>query len=322
MSNLNKSEKEEVIKEVMEFPLSLRNQLPIYQDDQEVVLAAITQDINALSYASFKLRSNQEFLNKAIKIDLGAFNFVTSDKNIKNDRNFIATALNSNNKDIIEKACNWLFATDNFKDDKDLILAAIKNNGSMLGKAGKEYKSDKEIVLSAIESNTKAVNFMDEKFFNDPEVMLSAFKKSSQPLAHEKDYNHYDLDFKMFPQLSDNLKNDKNFICQVLKINNLLFQVIPEELKKDRDVIIAAVKSELKSQFVYNENEEIEEDRYKQQDYYVLEHVLPQFQNDKEIVLHAVKINSNALKFASENLQQDADVLANKEDTKRPKFKN
>jgi len=65
------------------------------------------------------------------------------------------------------------------------------------------------------------------------------------------------------------------------------FKDLSAELKKDKDVVIAAIK----------------------QSFYILEHVDPLFKKDKEIVLTAVKQNGGALEFADKSFRKDKKII-------------
>jgi hypothetical protein len=57
-----------------------------------------------------------------------------------------------------------------FKDDKDVVMEAVVQSGSLLEYASDEMKNDKEIVKAAIRENYLAFEFASEDLRNDPEI--------------------------------------------------------------------------------------------------------------------------------------------------------
>ena len=91
-------------------------------------------------------------------------------------------------------------ANDEFKADKEIVLAAVQNNGQSLKFASDEFKADKEIVMLAVkcdqvasEENSfhyhPALRYADHKLRNDKEIVLAALKTNKEAIW----YTGYDL---------------------------------------------------------------------------------------------------------------------------------
>ena len=66
------------------------------------------------------------------------------------------------------------YASDEFKNDKELVLAAVTQNGWSLEYLCEELRNDKEVVLAAVKNCGMALNHASEELRNDKEVVLAA----------------------------------------------------------------------------------------------------------------------------------------------------
>nr|NGX32285.1 hypothetical protein [Candidatus Anoxychlamydiales bacterium] len=112
------------------------------------------------------------------------------------------------------------------KQNKEIVLAAVKQSGWHLQYAHEDLKKDKEIVLAAVKQNGWALRYAHEDLKKDKEIVLAAVKQKGWAL----EYAHEDL------------KKDKEFVLAAVKQNGGALQYAHEDLKKDREFVLAAVK--------------------------------------------------------------------------------
>ena len=72
------------------------------------------------------------------------------------------------------------WANSDFMNTKDVILAAVKQNGEMIHKASAALKNDRDVILAAVKSNGTLLNELDRKWHHDPEIALAALENSPQ----------------------------------------------------------------------------------------------------------------------------------------------
>ena len=73
------------------------------------------------------------------------------------------------------------------KNEKEVVLAAVKQNGDALEYASEGMKNDKKVVLAALAQNGNALQFASEEMQNDKEVnevMLAAASKFTQTILN------------------------------------------------------------------------------------------------------------------------------------------
>ena len=55
-------------------------------------------------------------------------------------------------------------------DDREVVLAAVTQNGFVLEKVSEKLRADRNIVLAAVRQNVRAVEYADERLRTDPEL--------------------------------------------------------------------------------------------------------------------------------------------------------
>ncbi len=106
--------------------------------------------------------------------------------------------------------------------------------------------------------------------------------------------------------------NDKEIFIHIGRCFGDAVFAIRDGLKKDREIVLAAVKQS--GYVIYQADESFKKDREivlaaVQQIGLALEYVDESFRKDREIVLAAVRENGNALKYADERLKKDREIV-------------
>jgi hypothetical protein len=59
-----------------------------------------------------------------------------------------------------------------FKKDKEIVLAAVKNDGFAIADADRKLLDDKEIVIEAIKNNRNTFLLLNRKLTNDKDILV------------------------------------------------------------------------------------------------------------------------------------------------------
>ena len=132
------------------------------------------------------------------------------------------------------------------KNNKDLLLAAVKTNGYVLDYASKELKNDKEVVLAAVKTNGFALYYASARLQGDQEVVRAAVKNNGWALycaairfRDNKEVvltpirnNPHALDYA-----SDRLQDDRDIVKEACKMSALSFYFASRFIKSNRDLI-------------------------------------------------------------------------------------
>ena len=116
------------------------------------------------------------------------------------------------NKHINSGEISWglRLASDKLKNDKEVVMAAVTQNGAALEYAPFKWKNDKEIVMLAALNSVK----LDLHFGSTP----------CDPLQHA----------------SSKLRHDKDVVMTAVAINGYALKFASAELRNDKEVIAAS----------------------------------------------------------------------------------
>ena len=120
--------------------------MPYFEDndDQEVVLAAVTKNWIALVFASERLKGTKEVVLAAVK------------------QSGVALSL----------------ASDELKGDQEIVMLAVNENGLMLEHASAELKAVKKVVLAAVKENGLALQYAMNPTNDDDDIVEEAVKEA------------------------------------------------------------------------------------------------------------------------------------------------
>jgi len=115
-------------------------------------------------------------------------------------------------------------------NDREILLAAVKKDGSVLEKASEEMKADREIVLAATKSCFWALKFASDELNADRKFILEVVNLNGASLRNA----------------SKEMKADREIVLAALDegtrlTSGSLFQYASDELKADREVVLAAI---------------------------------------------------------------------------------
>ena len=278
-----KKDKEIVMAALNKHYWSLEDLDKSLRNDKEVVMAALKFDDCDIRYADDNLKADREVVLAALKksnpnSSFSALEF--ADESLKADREIVLEAVR-----LHPQSLEW--AAETLKADREIVIEAVKNFSVALRYANDKLKADREIILVAA-SNTKQGNVFyeaDESFRSDPEIVLAAIKSMIAPS------NLWGSDLIDEVKISAN----RELMIEAVKIDGSLLQYADDSLKKDKEVVLAAVSS-------LSSNHEDSFEIY-------LEYADDSLKKDREVVLMAVKHNCSSLEYASKNLQADREIV-------------
>ena len=209
------------------------------------------------------------------------------------------------------------FISDELRNDKDVMLAAVSSDGGLLEFAADELRNDKEVVSAALAApwkpfespyckNDSALKYASEQLRSDREFVLPEINSNFYALKYVSDDLRNDKELLLqvaqgnegcaFEFASDELHNDKDMALAIVTIKGESLEYASENLRNDKDIVLAAVKASSYGQALFYASDAM--------------------QNDKDIVLAAVNKKGRALQYASEALRNDKEVVlvAMKED--------
>ena len=120
------------------------------------------------------------------------------------------------------------WASKRLQNDKEVVLAAVKNFGGALDDASKRLQDDREVVLAATKNKGKAFRFASPRLKGNKEVVLAVCRKSKLSLNFA----------------SRKLRSDKEFVKE-LEISDVdVFKCCHCSIRKHKDIYLPALKKE------------------------------------------------------------------------------
>ena len=188
------------------------------------------------------------------------------------------------------------YAGEELKSNPEIIMEAVKQNGLALQYASEELKSNLEIVMEAIKQNYKALEYTSDEVKSNPEIMLEAVKQDYHALQYARGDLKSNFSFMLEAVKQDGLalifaskelKSNPEIVMEAVKQNGLVLGFASEELKSNLEIIMEAVK----------------------QNGLALQYASDGLKSNPEIVMRAVKQNYYALIFASQELKNNPVVV-------------
>ncbi|EFC47209.1 predicted protein [Naegleria gruberi] len=258
--------------------------------DKELILKIIERNCRDLYYAPDELKSDRDIIAMAGRTNLMVA-YENGSKEIQQDREFWKDLMSSKccsfvfgipfplNNDLemmnIAVERNSFFAisstSNELRNDRELILKAVKLDGWALKWASVELQDDFEIVLEAVKCTGLAFEYASEKLRNNEIITMEAVKTYPNALYHT-------------PTLYDNWQ----IVMTAVKVNGWALKWASDKLQGDFEIALEAVKSNGEA----------------------LQFASKELRSNKMIVMEAVKQNEFSIRFASEELQNDSEVVA------------
>ena len=164
-----------------------------FKGDREIVFAAVWQDGLALRYAAHELRKDRDMVMAAMHGDecweileaSALWGLASAESGFHTDRELVRAA-------VTESPFALQFADDALRADREIVLAAVRNDDSdeahALQFADDELRSDREIVLEAVRKNPTAIahigkGLLGEPGFQESDVVNAALEQCSDSRA-------------------------------------------------------------------------------------------------------------------------------------------
>ena len=124
-------------------------------------------------------------------------------------------------------ALRWLGgASERLRADREVVLAAVRQNGQALQHASEGLQKDRVLVLTAVQLYGMALQWAYEDLRDDKEVVLAAVSQDGRALR----------------LASQDLYKDREVVLAAVRQNGEALMFAPRELKNDKEVVLAAVR--------------------------------------------------------------------------------
>lgn len=203
--------------------------------------------------------------------------------------------------------------------DTTIMKKAVAMNGLLLQHVDETLRNNREICDLAIAHTPYAFKYVGEEIKKDVELTIKVLQESGMlgKDIHPIHYNNKDIikatltskiSYSILEKMSDELRNDKNFIMEIINLEHN-FEVLGfTTLKDDKDVVLAACAKSPRS--IVSASKRLQNDFdvvlcVVQQPSLTLNFLHSELVNDKKIVLTALKAHPRNKEHISEQLQSE-----------------
>ena len=308
------------------------------RDDQDILdamLSCPTLPSHFLQHFSESIRSNREIMFSVLSHPYGLSSMAFCCHSLRNDKDFVLQAIQSGNHSVETQVLRYV--SPRLRADRDVVYAAVSKSGLNLKHADYSLRRDSSVVMAASAENSVAFRYclpgsVKEDLLGNRSFVLDVV--SSSPNSTIKScIDRFQGDREILLQalkhgyewsaIPENLQQDKDFILQALQVNPQLFMDLSEGTREIFEIALQIVKSAEAIEDVILEATERCPDLLADRDATlaiaknwridVLQETLqfspPGIRGDKQIMIEAVKNDSIAFEYCSDELQNDRDVV-------------
>ncbi|KAG2382351.1 hypothetical protein C9374_005553 [Naegleria lovaniensis] len=281
------------------------------KQDLEIAFSASLSSYIVVSSLPKEVNHNKEFLLKLIEQNPNCYYYIPEE--LKKDHDISRMAI-SKDPSMLRIASEWC--------DREMVKQAIERDGMALRGMPYSYRNDRELGCIAVKNNPKALLLLSTELQNDRELVKMAVQQNGEILWSLIETT-YKLDkeiallalnnTKSAWNLDESLLNDKDIAMHYLKLGHWFMRIKSPSLRKDKDIILQAVKYSSPKVYLELDNDMKRDHEICMQvvkDLGCLLSEMPyEIQNDFEIVFQAVTTNPFALKYASKELRANRNVV-------------
>jgi len=148
------------------------------QDNDQVVLTAVKQYGLALEYASERIRGTKLVVLQAMRNDGGALSHAS--ERLRGDRDVVVAAIKENGKALQN-------ATGGLQYDRELLAIAVAQNEAVLRSDWmQQFRNDKFVVLAAVRADGRAYLYAGDDTKHDQDVILAAVSQNGLVIRYVK----------------------------------------------------------------------------------------------------------------------------------------
>lgn len=293
-----------------------------YMDSFFECLEKLATDRRALRTFDFRLRSDKQFVRRAVEIQGFVLDYVCDD--FKLDEELVFEAVRQNyyalqfaspalrgNKEFLSRLLRttdwaengiigtvnpprwvtvgggWMleFASSKLQGDYDVASLAVTQSGCALQFASTKLKNNKDLVAIAVSQDGLALEFASESLRGDTDVVSAAIAQNASAMLFA----------------ADALRGDPAFVLSAMRRSSFALRYATRELRENRDFILEAIKQDgLAVRWAY-EKLRVDPDlllEAEQRCGWALAQAPKELLEDAEFMLKAVKRSNQALNFA------------------------
>ena len=266
----------------------------IYNNRADILLA-LEKNVKSLilPYASSKLRNKRNIVLIAIKRNLQELPYVSF--RLRNNLNFMLKILIINGEAL-------QYATNYLKKNELIVLTAIKNNNFAFRHASYDIINNKTFIMKIIKNCPEIFQFLSDDLKKDKEIITIIITT----YINNKHDNYYTI----FKHMSYELKNDENFMVELIKLDIRILYYISDKIKNNQDIILNIMtNNENIYNFKIHNNIELNNDTIYPYLKYLCNNVSNNLINNKDFIKSIIEKCQEAFEYIPYELKNDKDFI-------------
>lgn len=184
---------------------------------------------------------------KSVTFDIDAVNMSNLVRNSPTLTKIVSELITNNRDAVMElsKTPDTLeYLSDNWKNNYDIVMEYVKNDGSSLKHASIELRNNYDIVKAAVWSSSYAFKYASDEMKNKYDIAKKAISGTPSNIQYISPNSEHFYEFALYAAkesffqrgpLQDNIK----FCTEVLEANCSSYHCVSERLKKNYDILFA-----------------------------------------------------------------------------------
>jgi hypothetical protein len=303
-SNEIKDSKSMVLEAINQNPQSIQFASDNLKNDKDLLRICVNRDGLCLQHASTTLKEDEFIVRQAIKQNVNSLEF-SSWHDWKEEEML----------DIVQKNGMLLNFSSKWKEHFEISLEALKqivSNKSL----GEDFKIEfkKKILDANLKKNDLFIRnaldfdgrFLD--FISDSD--FSSVSKETYLKAVQKDKINFQYFFLNTGLFEQNKKEIENLFCEIYRCKDFKWESMINDLEKERNIglkFIKTFKCSLEHFSVFNDDSEIVMESVKL-DTYSVKFASKRLKDDPKTIMEVVKRNGKDVRFASERMMDNPKI--------------
>jgi hypothetical protein len=176
------------------------------------------------------------------------------------------------------------YLPDRFRQDRNIVMAAVSQDGKAIEYAPEAFLMDKELFLQALRTDAGIIRLLPAGLQADRDIFMTAIK-TAHAEAGRWDKTLVKEDILQFADKS--ILSDPEFAEEIVALSGSSIKYFSDDIRNTKAIGLKAVRN----------------------DWRTLEHLSKELRGDRDIVLLAMQQDIRALKFATKDLRADPVVI-------------
>lgn len=204
--------------------------------------------------------------------------FENIDEDLRNDREVLLAALKVDGHAL-------QYASEELQRDTTIVYAALRETAFALQHVPEDLRRNPEVVLFAVQKNGLALQHADHRLQSDPELVFTALCERATSLTHHQEELRGVI--KCIVSKARVLMDDRKFALSAVRAVPPVFEFVSSRLTADEELAFIAVKNNPA----------------------MMCFVATELQSQKQFVLAAVQANARCLPFVDAHFKMDKDII-------------